>query len=97
MSELAEEALAAYRIWRLAAKDEILARPRGRFERWATEHERFLLLELIDCPWCMTIWIGAGAVVARLIAPKPWKICRRLLAASAAAGLIAEIVAKLED
>lgn len=52
-------ALAAYRLWKLAAEDKITDRPRdwlvARIPEWAEEW--------LACPWCAGFWIG-GAVWA---------------------------------
>lgn len=46
--------------------------------------------ELVTCPWCASIWLAAGVVVARRLAPSIWDPIARLLALSEAAGLAAE-------
>lgn len=45
--------------------------------------------ELITCPWCSSVWIGAGVVAARAIAPRWWDPVAKLLAFSEVAGLAA--------
>lgn len=69
-------AAAAYRLWRLAAEDSILDRPRDRIagaSEWADE--------LIACPWCLGFWISAGTWAAYQKQPErtvalasPWAI-----------------------
>lgn len=46
------------------------------------------LAELLECPWCVSIWIAAGVVAARRIAPRLWGPIAALLAASTIAGVL---------
>lgn len=48
---------------------------------------------LITCRWCAGMWIAAGVVAARRLAPKAWDPLADVLALSAAAVL----AARLED
>ncbi|QYG93992.1 DUF1360 domain-containing protein [Iamia sp. SCSIO 61187] len=47
------------------------------------------LATLLTCRWCAGMWIAAGVVGARTLAPKAWSPVARTLALSAAATLIA--------
>lgn len=47
------------------------------------------LARLITCRWCAGMWIAAGVVGARTLAPRAWSPVARTLALSAAATLIA--------
>lgn len=47
------------------------------------------LARLITCRWCAGMWIAAGVVGARSLAPRAWTPVARTLALSAAATLIA--------
>lgn len=40
----------------------------------------------ITCPWCLGVWVAAGVVIARRVAPRVWDPVARLLALSAIAG-----------
>lgn len=51
------------------------------------------LAKLVTCRWCASIWLAAGAVLARRLTPRTWDMAARALTASAAAALLA----KLED
>lgn len=69
-------AAAAYRLWRLAAEDSILDRPRDRLLA-----DRPGLDEFVACPWCLGFWIGAGTWAAYQAQPErtvaaaaPWAI-----------------------
>lgn len=45
--------------------------------------------ELIGCPWCVSIHIGAGVVLLRMTMPGLWDPLARLLAFSAVSGVVA--------
>jgi hypothetical protein len=47
------------------------------------------LATLITCRWCAGVWIAAGVVGARALAPRAWDIAARGLAFSAGAALLA--------
>jgi hypothetical protein len=47
------------------------------------------LARLITCRWCAGMWIAAGVVGARTLAPRAWSPLATTLALSAAATLIA--------
>jgi hypothetical protein len=47
------------------------------------------LARLITCRWCAGIWIAAGVVAARLIAPRLWDPLAKGLAFSSGAALLA--------
>ena len=47
------------------------------------------LATLITCRWCAGVWVAAGVLAARQLAPGPWSIAARGLAVSAGAALIA--------
>lgn len=47
------------------------------------------LARLITCRWCAGMWIAAGVVGARAVAPRAWSPVAKTLALSAAATLIA--------
>lgn len=50
------------------------------------------LAVLITCPWCSGVWVAAGVVLARHLAPTWWHPLSLVLAFSAVAGLLAEVV-----
>jgi hypothetical protein len=51
------------------------------------------LAELITCRWCASVWLAAGVVAMRRMAPRAWHPMSTVLAFSAAAALLA----RLED
>jgi Protein of unknown function (DUF1360) len=89
--DLAVDALAVYRLTRLATVDTfpVAAAARERVTRWARETDRASIEELIHCPWCIGFWIATGVVLARAGLPRSWSPAARALALSAAAGVIA--------
>lgn len=46
------------------------------------------MAELLGCSWCVSVWIAAGVVVARRVAPRLWGPVATLLAASTIAGVL---------
>lgn len=106
---LAIDALATYRLTRLATADVIsepLRRsvvdralgPEGRAAAGdgdtAVEVVDDLddppkLARLVTCRWCAGVWIAAGVVAARRLAPRAWEPVAEGLALSAAAVLLA--------
>lgn len=45
------------------------------------------LAQLIVCRWCTSMWLGAGVLAARRLAPRAWRPASYVLAWSAVAGL----------
>jgi hypothetical protein len=89
--ELAIDALAVYRLTRLATIDTFPAARslRDRLSRWSTESGHPAVEELVHCPWCIGFWIASGVVAVRAGTPRAWSPLARALALSAAAGVIA--------
>jgi len=88
VADAAIDALATYRLTRLITDDHITEPIRRRFmERYPPETTK--LGYWASCPWCASVWVGAGVVTARLVAPKLWGPVASLLAYSAVTGNIA--------
>ena len=51
---------------------------------------RWWLFELSTCPWCISVWIAAGAVTLTALTPSVWQYPAMALALSGAAGFLAE-------
>lgn len=83
--------LATARLTRLVTRDAITDPPRA----WITKHARPSVTYLVHCPWCVSIYLGAGVAVATYNWPRSWPVQIGLLAlaGSHAAGLSA----RLED
>lgn len=58
--------LASYRLWRLAALDDLppLEWLRGRFEGWTDVHHGPEWSAGIACGWCSGSWVAAAVVAA---------------------------------
>jgi hypothetical protein len=90
------DALAVYRIVRFIQRDSLIETQREQvINRWGGGHLR--LGELLQCPWCLSIWVAAGVVIARAGAPRVWGKIARGLAFSAGAGVITGLVDQLDD
>ena len=85
---LVVDALAVYRITRLVVDDAILDAPRERVFGWLDSRAK--VAELLDCSWCVAVWVAFGVVVLRGVLPRAWAPVARGLALSAVAGLISE-------
>ena len=89
------DALATYRLTVLIKDDKITERlRRAVFRRYGERDDKDVRSPsyLLGCPWCLSIYFGALAVVARRLAPRQWTSLSRTLALSAATGLLAEAV-----
>lgn len=98
MTEQVVDAVAVYRLVRLLQQDQITEVPRNWFIRkhGAVRHG-IAWSALADCPWCLSVWVAAGVVLARAGAPRLWGMAARGLAFSAGAGVISELVGRLEN
>jgi Protein of unknown function (DUF1360) len=90
-TELLVDALAAYRLTRLANVDTFpaAATVRDRVTGWARESGHPTIEELVHCPWCIGFWIAAAVVTTRKSGGRVWDPIARTLAISAASGMIA--------
>lgn len=88
--------LAVWRIVRFIQRDSLIETQREWvINNWGGGHLR--LGELLQCPWCLSIWVAAGVVAARRLAPRVWGMVARGLAFSAGAGVITGLVDQLDD
>jgi len=86
---LAVDGLATYRLTRLLVEDGITAPIREAvWERYDASDTK--IGYLFTCPWCVSVWIGAGVVAARYLAPAQWEPVARVFAGSAVTGMLAE-------
>lgn len=77
------DALAVYRLTHLIVEDKI-AQP---IRDWAVRTSDFSM-ELVTCPWCVSIWFAAGVVLAQALVPTVWFFAALWLAFSAVAGFL---------
>lgn len=87
--DLLVDVLAAHRLVRLAQTDTVPPLPEIR-AHLETAHPDATWLELLYCPWCLSIWVAAAVGLARAVTPGVWRPVARLLAISSAVGLITE-------
>lgn len=88
------DALAVWRIVRFVQRDSLVEEPR---EALINRYGHLKIAELLTCPWCLSIWVAAGVVLARAAAPRVWGMIARGLAFSAGAGVITDLVDQLDD
>lgn len=94
VAELVIDAIAVWRIVRFVQRDSLIEKQREQMiNRWG----HLKIIELLTCPWCLSIWVGAAVVIARAAAPRLWGKIARGLAFSAGAGVITGLVDKLDD
>ena len=90
------DAIAVWRIVRFVQRDSLIEKQREWvINNWGGGYLR--LGELLQCPWCLSIWVAAGVVITRRLAPRLWGMIARGLAFSAGAGVITGLVDKLDD
>ncbi len=93
--ELVIEALAVYRATKLLQQDDLPPLPEIReklMERYGTSPWS----QLLDCPWCLSVWVGMASRLVRAVAPRFWRAGATVLASSAVTGVISEWLASLE-
>jgi hypothetical protein len=91
--DLGVDFLATYRLTELVKDDKITEDLRGLvFRRYGepTADNPRKISYLLSCPWCLSIYFGAVAVLGRRRFPRAWAPLARVLALSAATGLAAE-------
>jgi hypothetical protein len=89
------ELLAVYRATRLLQRDDLPPLPALR-EKLMDRYGTSPWSALLDCPWCLSIWLGFGSQLIRRALPRIWRIGASALASSAMAGLISEWLDNLE-
>lgn len=95
---VALDAVAVYRLVRLLQQDQITEVPREAFiRRYGVVRHGVDWGALASCPWCLSVWIGAGVVLARTAAPRVWGMAARGLAFSAGTGVISGLIDRLES
>lgn len=88
-TDVAVDALATYRLTRLVQRDTLP--PVVKFReavRAADPRPPDWALELLECPWCLSVWVGLCVSVARRVAPRSWSAVGAALAASAVTGIV---------
>jgi hypothetical protein len=89
------EALAVYRATRLLQQDDLPPLPQIR-EQLMERYGATSWSQLLDCPWCLSVWVAGGSRLLRAVAPRLWRVLAGVLASSAVAGVISEWLAVME-
>lgn len=84
---------AVYRIVRLIQTDTIFETQR---EQLIVKYGHLKIIELLTCPWCLSVHVGAAVALVRAAAPRIWGIAAAGLASSAGASVITSLVERLE-
>lgn len=95
-------ALAAYRLWRLAARDSITADAREAVTGYDDDHApaldeaprktpRVYLSALLRCPWCLGFWLSLATACVYWAAPHAALVIAFPLAVSAVVGLLGKL------
>lgn len=98
------DALACYRLTRLVV-DDTFPPIQAMRDRIVDRHTTELtqpngivvtrpgpLAELVQCPWCASVWLGALVVALRWNLPEWWTPVALVLALSAVAGIVSLLV-----
>lgn len=97
---------AAWRLTRLVTRDALTEGLRDRVQTWErqrtdlpTTARRYgqeiadmggPLAYLLNCPYCVSVWVALGVALARRAAPLQWDRAAQVLATSAAVCWLAE-------
>lgn len=84
------DALAVARLTRLFQEDDVWPVLEIR-KAYLAEAGDSRWADLVECPFCLGIWIAAGVVAARYLWPRGWPIVARILAGSAVAGHLGQL------
>lgn len=79
---------AVFRLSILVTQDKILDRPRT----WFVANYHGMLVTLIQCPWCISVWFGIAAALLTWFFWMWWAWVALVLTLSAATGFLAERV-----
>lgn len=96
-TDLVLGAAATARLARLATRDTIFDRPRLAYVRRMDRTGHPKLAELAVCPWCISVWLGAGVALAAHKKVPGYQWATAALAFSMAAGVLNELGAEADD
>ncbi len=89
-TETAVDILAVARLTHLIQEDTVP--PVYEAREWVMErYSDRRWASLIDCPWCLSPYLGVLVAVARWKFPRAWPIAARVLAGSQVTGQLAQI------
>lgn len=90
MTDLLLDALAVYRLTHLLTDDAIFDKQRAQVQDALRAAGHTKVAYFVTCSWCSGLWFAAGVVLARRLFPRVWSPCARVLAFSAATGILSE-------
>lgn len=88
-AEYALDVLAVARLVRLIQEDRVPVgwlRDRVKREAWKhhdasrATHDEPYIVELLECPWCMSVWVGMFVLILRHV--PGWRLLRFVLVSS---------------
>lgn len=95
-TDLVLGAAATARLARLVARDSILDSSRLAYVRGMDRTGHPKLAELAVCPWCISVWIGAGVALAAHKKVPGYQWAAATLAFSMAAGVLEPVGAEAD-
>lgn len=83
-------ALATYRLTRLVTADALLEPVRERLEAYFEDHFWFRAVYLLNCDWCLSIWVAPFPALAVILWPdnRAITVVLLVLTFSAVTGLV---------
>lgn len=90
MNDVIIDSLATFRVARLVVEDVIFDEVRDQVVSRLKLAGHTKIAFAVTCPWCASMYVGAGVVVARKVAPRVWGPVAAALAFSAVAGLLSD-------
>jgi hypothetical protein len=91
----AVDALAVARIVRFIQQDTLIDTQREWLQGWLVNHRQWKAMELLNCPWCLSVHVAIGWTALRLLAPRIAAPVGTALASSYAASAMIELMAKI--
>jgi Protein of unknown function (DUF1360) len=93
--DIAVDVLTVFRLTRLLQVDTIPPIPKLR-QAALDKLARTPYGAIVDCAWCLSVWIGLLVAVARRASPRVWGAVSWVLASSAVTGLMTSWVDSLD-
>jgi hypothetical protein len=90
------DALAVARVVRFLQQDTLIDKQRHQLQDWLARHGHYKAMELLDCPWCLSVHVAAAWTALRIIAPRLATPIGTALASSYAASALIEINAAIQ-